>query len=212
MKILSKNSFKFQVQNLSFNFNTNYLLLNISCTFNSGTIFFIKGTNGSGKTTLLRLLVGLEKVKPNIGHLIWNLKVLITKKSFYIHKDRVSYLNINNSLNKVLTVYETLIVWGFIYKTAGFILPIILKLNLISLLQSKISVLSFGQLRLVNFALIILKGVPFWVLDEPLIGLDNLKINLIETVLNSHKLEGGSILVASHTNFFFLNSSVNCII
>jgi len=54
-------------ENVSFQYNYNLILKNISLQFSSEKVNFIKGKNGTGKTTLLKLIATyLSPFKGNI--------------------------------------------------------------------------------------------------------------------------------------------------
>jgi len=53
-----------EVKNVSYTYQGKYqkidAIKNVSCTFNNGKLYALKGASGSGKTTLLSLLAGLD--------------------------------------------------------------------------------------------------------------------------------------------------------
>lgn len=54
-----------KIQNLSFAYNSNYILENVNLSFEKNDFVGIIGPNGGGKTTLLKLIMGF--VKPQYG-------------------------------------------------------------------------------------------------------------------------------------------------
>ena len=54
-----------EVKNLSFGYNANSILENISLSVNSADFVAIAGPNGAGKTTTLKILTGM--MKPSSG-------------------------------------------------------------------------------------------------------------------------------------------------
>lgn len=55
-----------KLENVGYRYNDaakdEYVLKDLSYSFETGTIYAIKGKSGSGKTTLLSLISGLEKI------------------------------------------------------------------------------------------------------------------------------------------------------
>ena len=61
--IVLKNCKKISVNNLSFSYNNEKILDDISVEFNKGNIYCITGENGSGKSTLVDILIGIHSLK-----------------------------------------------------------------------------------------------------------------------------------------------------
>lgn len=59
-----------KIENLSFTYDTQFVLQDLSYEFESGHIYSIVGKSGTGKTTLLSLLAGLTK--PTKGRILYN--------------------------------------------------------------------------------------------------------------------------------------------
>ena len=81
-------------------------------------------------------------------------------------------------------------------------------LELLSLYPYKntlVSSLSFGEIKKLELARLIIEQKKIWVLDEPYIGLDQISTNLIsETIINHAKL-GGMVIFTSHIPTDILN-------
>lgn len=61
---------KFELKNISFNYNNKHIFDNVNVTINNNEKIFIYGETGCGKSTLLDLILGLKK--PNEGQIIIN--------------------------------------------------------------------------------------------------------------------------------------------
>ena len=53
--------YKIEIKDLSFKYNTTYVLKNINMTLNKGDSIALVGENGSGKSTLIKLIMGFYR-------------------------------------------------------------------------------------------------------------------------------------------------------
>ena len=152
-----------------------------------GEVLHLLGRNGAGKTSLLEVLCGLRQAErgviasgPDDGQRHW-----------VGHK---------NALNPVLSALENLQFW------AG--------LNDVKLADPKAAMdavglnprhasrpsgqLSTGQKRRAALARLVAVPRPWWLLDEPLAGLDVQGLALFAGLLRAHVDGGGAAIVTSH--------------
>ena len=148
------------------------VLQNISFTINPGvTVLF--GRNGAGKTTLIRTLVS---VLPKLsGELSVNTK-------------RIGYLGHRLAVAEGLTVQQNLTFWHNIYATNGehetrSINECVQDFSLTSVINKKVKHLSRGQRQRVDLARLFMGRPDFFVLDEPLTGLDPVYAAEVRTTL-----------------------------
>ena len=57
--------------------------------------------------------------------------------------------------------------------------------------------------RKLSILRVLLSQKPLWILDEPVLGLDQNAIGLFEQACRSHLEKGGSIVFCSHGDSFF---------
>lgn len=58
--------------------------------------------------------------------------------------------------------------------------------------------LSTGQRKRAAFARLLGQGATNWLLDEPLNGLDDDGVQIVEQLIAEHRAKGGLVVVASH--------------
>jgi len=79
------------VENLNFEYNSNFSINDLSLTVNENSIYALTGNNGSGKTTFLRLLVGL--LKPKSGTIkIFDEILTRDKKQLWRLRQKIGFL------------------------------------------------------------------------------------------------------------------------
>ena len=144
----------------------------ISFTVNAGSCHQLVGSNGAGKSTFFQTIIGL---KDYLG-------------TFEI--TNASLLGPNNALYQNLTVAESIESWRIQSCTTN----LASKLPQATLVQN----LSSGQKRLLAWARIQMTGKQLWLLDEPLINLDNNVKTMVIAVIRQHLANGGAIIVATH--------------
>ncbi|GAH18206.1 unnamed protein product [marine sediment metagenome] len=93
----------FEVQDLSFRYNDNWVLDTLSFTGKKGELIAIVGPSGCGKTTLLKLFVGV--LKPQKGTLFLD-KVNILKKPIELRN--IGYVPQTQSLFPHQSVFENI--------------------------------------------------------------------------------------------------------
>ena len=74
-------------------------------------------------------------------------------------------------------------------------------LELLSLYHYKntlVSSLSYGEIKKLELARLIIEQKKIWVLDEPYIGLDQISTNLINHTIIYHAKLGGMVIFTSH--------------
>ena len=181
-----------QVRNLSFDDVEHSVLQQIDFSIKSGCLLHVKGENGAGKTTLLKLLAGL--LHPLEGGIIC--------------QESVCYLGHQNGVNMRLTPEEhirfDLGVHDF--KKADEMLA---YFNLDAVRDRPCGLLSAGQKRRVGLLRLLATDAKLWLLDEPLVGLDEVNTKALGACLKAHLQHKGSvILTAHHTLPFTLDSNV----
>ena len=185
------------VKDLSIERSNKKIFENVNLSLGSGKIILLKGKNGSGKTTLLKALLNL--IEPSSGAIYWKGKLL--KKNLYNFFNHVTYIADRTSSLSKLSVQENIKIWKkiFLSNISNSQVENILKtLKLEFYLDKKVTSLSFGETKKLEFLRLIIENKKIWILDEPLSSLDNESIDVIAQTFEDHRSKEGSIIFSSH--------------
>tara|TARA_B100000242_G_scaffold286738_1_gene252684 strand:- start:243 stop:848 length:606 start_codon:yes stop_codon:yes gene_type:complete len=187
------------VKDLSIERSNKTIFNNVNLSLGSGNIILLKGKNGSGKTTLLKTIVNI--IDPSSGSIYWKGKPL--KKNLYDFYNHTTYIADKTSSLSKLTVQDNIKIWKkiFLSKINNSQIESILKtLKLDNYLNQKVSSLSFGETKKLEFLRLIIEDKKIWILDEPLSSLDDESIDIIGQTFQDHRSKEGSIIFSSHQN------------
>ena len=185
------------VKDLSIKRSNKTIFEGINLSLGSGNVMVLKGKNGSGKTTLLRTILNL--IEPSSGLIYWKSKPI--KKNLYDFYSHVTYIADKTSSLSKLTVKDNINIWRkiFLSKINEKQIENILKtLKLNTFLNHKVSSLSFGETKKLEFLRLIIEDKKIWILDEPLSNLDEESIDVIRQTFEDHSSKAGSIIFSSH--------------
>lgn len=170
-----------------------WVLKDVTYTFERGKIYGLYGANGSGKTMLLRVISGL--VIPTEGEIIIDDKILHKDISF---PPSVGIIIENMELIPRLNAYENLEMLAKIKKVAGHeeIIEALKRVGLNS--EKAVKKYSLGMRQRLNIAQAIFERPDLILLDEPTNALDEEGIERIHQVLQAEKEKGACIIIATH--------------
>ena len=170
-----------------------FLLNGISLELKKGSFHILTGLNGSGKTTLLQCIVGLRKIEQGTITIDGNKIDSIGAKSL------LGYVPTDITFSRSQTVKKFLEYFKSFYKLEiDNTKQIIEELNLINILDKKVTSLSSGEKKKVLIAQALIHNPTYLVLDEPLANLEATTRDNILIFLKSFVNDGGSVFVASH--------------
>ncbi|WP_115710569.1 cytochrome c biogenesis heme-transporting ATPase CcmA [Legionella sainthelensi] len=188
------------VINLDFDYQDQLLLNNVSFRLSTGGLLHLRGANGAGKTTLLKLIAGLYR--PQNGEI-----------QFFgqnIDKDRPAYqqqlcfvghkTGINPSLTLRENCYFDLHASPVLSQRIEEIDELVAIFKLEHYLDFPCGLLSAGQRRQVGLLRLWMSSAKLWLLDEPLVALDEKSIAVIMARIEAHRKQGGAVLLTSHQN------------
>jgi ABC-type branched-subunit amino acid transport system ATPase component len=188
-----------------------------SCTIavEQGRISGLIGPNGSGKTTLFNIITGYEKV--DVGTVLFNGQSITN-----LTPDRVFSLGIGRTfqLTRIfprLTVLENMHIaarrerikelfsrWSSTHEQRQA-LELLEFVNLLSHKETPAGNLSYGQKKLLEFALILVAKPQVILLDEPAGGVNPTMINeLANHIRTLNQQQGITFLVVEHNMEFVM--------
>lgn len=187
------------IDRLSKIYDSNYVLKNISLSFEAGQIIGYIGPNGAGKSTTIKILTGI------IGDFEGNVTVLgmdVRNDSLAI-KQKIGYIPENAALYDVLSPIEYL---NFVGRLYGMEKEIIQKkstellqlFDLGSKMDERMSGFSKGMRQKVLLISGLIHNPEIIFLDEPLSGLDANAVILVKEILSQLKKAGKTIFYSSH--------------
>ena len=184
-----------EVQNLSKSFGEEQVLKGVSRDFEIGKIHGIVGNNGSGKTVLMKCICGF--LRPNGGRVLVNgkevgwdmdfpddLGIIIETPGFLPNLSGMKNLQILASLKK--------------RASTDVIREVIRKVGLDPDSRKPVGKYSLGMRQRLGLAQALMEDPSILILDEPLNGLDKHGVVQIRELIKSLRIEGKTILLASH--------------
>ena len=167
-----------------------------SLSFDTGAIVLVRGANGTGKSTLLRAVAGLESpVQGSVlvggdaaGSPAARRRIAFAPQTPVFFRGSVRY---NLELPATFGRDDAGAVSG-LDETAAL-------LGIVHLLDRPATELSGGEAQRANVARAVLAHTPVTLLDEPLAGMDDsLRADLLQRIVEVHRAEGRTLVVASH--------------
>lgn len=169
----------------------------ISLKIQRGTVFGLLGPNGAGKTTTIKILTGLSKPDSGKG-VIDGLDVV--NESLEV-KRRIGVVPQENNLDRELTAYENLLIYGMLHNVSNLRNKIEEKLEMVGLVERKDSIVSHfsgGMQRRLLIARALLTEPEVLFLDEPSIGLDPQIRRHLWDVIRKIKIDGRTVVLTTH--------------
>ncbi len=187
---------------------------NISFEFPSNGLYYLVGESGSGKSTLLKIIAGIDQEYEGIVE-VDSLKVNSLKKrnlAEYLRKS-ISLCLQEDELEYELSVKDNLLlsleIFDYPYGAKEeMINKICSKLGLIKNLDSKVSLLSGGEIKRVNLARALVKDTPIYLLDEPLGPLHKDMRKKIISLLEEISQKSLVIVISHNTNEIDKDSNI----
>lgn len=184
-----------KVEHIYKSFGKDSVLTDVSLSIQPGQIFGVVGNNGSGKTVLMKCICGF--LKPDRG--------IVRVNGQQVGKD----CDFPDSLGLII---ETP---GFIPDLSGFqnlkilaalkgkigkkeIKESIRRVGLDPIMRKPVSKYSLGMRQRLGIAQAIMEDPDVLILDEPFNGLDKAGVAQMRELVKELKIQGKSILLASH--------------
>jgi heme exporter protein A len=177
---------------------------NLGFCLNPGSLISVVGKNGSGKTSLLRIISGLSS--PDHGKIYYKNQDISQESENYF-KD-LNYIGHKNSLNKELSVLDSL---NFLVNISGnkeLLAASIMYFGLNEILDLEVSKLSAGWMRRVCLARLIYCPAKIWLLDEPETNLDTQGKILLGNLIKTRVAQNGIVIISSHNSDWLNNDNI----
>ncbi len=173
--------------------NTLYKDLDFELDF--GQVLLVEGSNGSGKTSLLKTIAGLRL--PESGDILWDGQSI--QKLGAEYREKIAWLGHSNGIKEDLTAAENLrITRALSPKNNRKINEVLDIVNLRNRKNALPRQFSAGMKRRLALARLLLVSSPLWIIDEPQAALDKSGIEMFESILKTHLLDGGMAVMTSH--------------
>jgi ABC-2 type transport system ATP-binding protein len=162
-----------------------------------GTVFGLLGPNGAGKSTIIKILTTLSR--PDAGRCIID-GIDITSAPMEIKK-RIGVVPQENNLDRELSAYENLMIYGMLHRVINLPDKINHSLGTVSLLEKReivVSHFSGGMQRRLLIARALLTEPTVLFLDEPTIGLDPQIRRQLWDVVRKCRKAGRTVMLTTH--------------
>lgn len=184
------------LRSLCFDYPDKSLLSNVDFVLEQGQLLHLRGNNGVGKTTLLKLLAGL--LRPDRGDIQYQGQSIYADLPGY--RDNLCYVGHKAGISALLTVRENCYFDLHWQRRSVDFEKLLSDFGLGALADEPCYLLSAGQRRRVGLLRIAMTDAQLWLLDEPLVALDQPAIEQLMFCFQTHLQKGGQILLTSHQN------------
>ena len=191
-----------KIENVSYSYDKNQILDDISFNASNGEVTAIIGSNGTGKSTLLKNLCGILNGKGNIFLDGVNTETYSRKEL----AKKISYLSQFNSIDSDINVFEVVLLGRI--DNLGMTVPrgeiekvweILRFLNVDHLAPKNISHLSGGQRQIVFIGQALAREPEVLLLDEPTNNLDmQYTYKILNTIRTLTKHKNFTTLMVLH--------------
>jgi len=188
-------------ENLSHSYGMRSIIRNVNFELASSELLHLKGANGVGKSTLLTLLAGLRRIQDGFISLKIPQGATFALPQAYLAAD-------HNGLYLSLDGFSNLAFWNKLHRLgleSEQLRSVLQFWGLDHPLLDLFSVQNFstGMKRRLALARLTLTPTALWLLDEPLLGLDQEGCLLFADALKQHLRQGGMCIMATHDHSFF---------
>ncbi|HUH65514.1 MAG TPA: ATP-binding cassette domain-containing protein [Syntrophales bacterium] len=170
---------------------------NITFSVSRGEVFGLLGPNGAGKTTTIKMLTALSK--PDSGRCTVNGFDVADNPAEI--KKHIGVVPQENNLDRELTAYENLLIYGMLHRVTDNEKKIHEHLKMVDLADrthSLVSGFSGGMQRRLLLARALLPEPAVLFLDEPSIGLDPQIRRQLWDIIRKTKIEGRTVVITTH--------------
>lgn len=189
-----------EVENISFNYGPQRILNDISFKIKKGEIIAVMGDNGSGKTSLLMCLLGINKISS--GRMFIKGKEFTKRKVAYRAKELgLIFQNPNHQIFEYTVFKEAHLPTKLLKKekaSPSNTKDLLEKFDLLPYMDRLPFTLSLGEKKRLTLVSVLAYDPSVLILDEPLVGQDEYRINLFWEAIAEHSKKGGAIIMVCH--------------
>ena len=192
---------RLKIDNISFSYNRQSLLENLSYCFISGTIYGIIGGNGAGKSTFAKVLSGLLREKHGSIYSCGKDSCNDIKLNCRTRRKTIYYLsnNLDSNLFEVSAAEELRL-----NDPAADTAEILKDYCLDTVADAHPQILSGGQKQRLAIAAASLLKRDAYIFDEPTSGLDGKNMRLIADKMRELQAQDKIVIVISHDYEFLM--------
>lgn len=189
------------VEGLSVSYGQQEALKDISFSLHPGETVALMGDNGCGKSTLLLALLGI--LKPQEGRICFAGNDLagcrVTQRA---REMGLTFQNPNHQLFEKTVYKEAGLSAQFLGSddqgSAALVDELLLRFDLERYREKLPFSLSLGEKKRLTLVSVLAYGPPLLLLDEPIVGQDQDRVDLLMEALAEHSRRGGVTLMACH--------------
>ena len=190
-----------KLNNVSVNFDNDYILENINLEISKGEIVCIIGPSGSGKSTLIRTMNHM--VVPSFGEVIYKEEVL-TKKNINSIREKIGMVFQSFELFPHLNVLENIILAPVHLKKMSKeeaiekAKELLEKVNLLDKIDASVNSLSGGQKQRIAIVRSLIMSPEVMLFNEPTSALDPEMVKEVLNVIKDLSKTGMTICIVTH--------------
>ncbi|MCP4133947.1 MAG: ABC transporter ATP-binding protein [bacterium] len=207
-----------EINNMSFSYNKNEILRNISLSVENGEIVGIIGSPGSGKTILLRILAGY--IKGYTGEIVYNSTPLNSFSKKKLHQD-ISHLDNEMPENLEDSVRNFLLLSRMPYKRmlnpfSEYDIQVteeyIKQFGLESIEEAALNMLPESSLAMTRLAHAFIREANLLFLDNPTTGLGIPMYGRLKKILSKYVLNGERTIICCSNDINFISQTADRIL
>jgi ABC-2 type transport system ATP-binding protein len=194
---MSENARMIEISKLTKRYGEITAVSDLSLSIGKGEVLGLLGPNGAGKTTTIKMLTLLSR--PTSGSAAIEGYDILTRQQEI--KKRISVVPQENNLDRELTAFENLEIYGMLHSVPGRGMKIRECLDLVGLWERRDSVISDysgGMQRRLLIARALLTEPAVLFLDEPSIGLDPLIRRQMWDIIRKTRIDGRTVVITTH--------------
>ncbi len=177
-----------------------------SARLEAGQTLHLRGGNGAGKTSLIRVFAGFAL--PESGDVRYGEAGESPRTVAY--REHLRYVAHRDGIKRELSARENLRLSARLMADARAdgVDTALERVGLGAFATRLVAELSAGQRRRLALARLLLGRARLWLLDEPLVSLDQAGVALVEKLVHEHLTAGGMAVIATHQPLAFGDLSV----